>query len=178
MLVTNGACGAVHKGVQDGHFDPHLTGRLAQHLPQLAAPQHPDDPIGHAMHRRVALPETPHEREQTNQVKTLQQRPRDAGIARNSPSGGNQRRQSARIDTPRIAYPSVEAGSMDAPARNSERGGGEAELRLGSRAFQEGRQPAEGMEEEEVEAAAARDGALSSLACMLPETVARVQPGV
>lgn len=57
------------------------------------------------------------------------------------------------------------------------RGGGEAELRLGGRGFQDERhgwRAAEGRDEE----AEARDGAPSSLACMLPETAARVQPGV
>lgn len=65
---------------------------------------------------------------------------------------------------------------MEARAR-SERGG-EAELRLGGRGShdaQRGWRRAQGRDEEEVEA---RDEALSSLACMLPETVARVQPGV
>lgn len=58
---------------------------------------------------------------------------------------------------------------MEARAR-SERGGGEAELRPGGRGSHDGRRAAEGRDEEEEEEveAAARDGALSSLACMLP----------
>jgi hypothetical protein len=68
---------------------------------------------------------------------------------------------------------------MEARARRER--GGEAELRLGGRGSHEaqrGWRAAEGRDGDEVEAAA-RDGALSNLACMLPETVvARVQPGV
>jgi hypothetical protein len=94
-------------------------------------------------------------------------------IDRNSPTGESQTQQSAGR-----AYPSDGAGSMAARARSES--GGAAELRLGGRGFQDARRgwrPAEGRDEDEVEAAA-RDGALSSLACMLPEAVARVQPGV
>jgi hypothetical protein len=94
-------------------------------------------------------------------------------IARNSPAGKPETQQSARR-----AYPSDRAGSMAARARSES--GGAAELRIGGRGSHEARRgwrPAEGRDEDEVETEA-RDGALSNLACMLPETVARVQPGV
>jgi hypothetical protein len=68
---------------------------------------------------------------------------------------------------------------MEALARRER--GGVAEVRIGGRGYQDARRgwrAAEGRDGDEVEAAA-RDGALSSLACMLPEAVvARVEAGV
>lgn len=78
MLVANRARRAVLEGIEYGHPDPHLAGRLAQHLPQLASPQHADDRVGDAMHRLVAMPtSTTHQKKKkSNQVKILRRRQR------------------------------------------------------------------------------------------------------
>lgn len=60
VLVANRAGGAARKGVEDDDSNPHLARRLAEHLPELATPEDPDDGVGDAVHRLTTLPGTQH----------------------------------------------------------------------------------------------------------------------
>lgn len=93
MLVANRARRAVLEGIEYGHPDPHLAGRLAQHLPQLSSPQHADDRVGDAMHRLVAMPtSTTHQKKKIQSGENPAAAPtNDTEIATNSKTSREKR---------------------------------------------------------------------------------------
>lgn len=60
VLIANRTRGAAGKRVEDDNSNPHLTRCMAEHLPELTAPQDPDDGVGDAVHRRTTMPGTQH----------------------------------------------------------------------------------------------------------------------
>lgn len=174
MLTANGARRAALERVQYGCFDPHLARSLAEHLPELTSTQHADDRVGHAVHRRAALPET-QQRNVTpaRKVRTPPQGDADieiwcCGVAElHFPQKGNSNQPPIQCGE---THPSGAAGCMAARARSESGcvGAGVPAPRRGSHDARRGQPPPEGREEDDAAEAEAEDGALRSLACMLP----------
>lgn len=174
VLVANRAGRAALEGVEDEYLNPHLARRLAQHLPQLTTPQHPDHRVGDAAHRRepaaLALP-----------VRNTTRASYTHARARTGASPSN-RREFGKEGAPTHPSGRAAAGFMETEARaRSESGGAEAGPPRGFHDARCGRRtPAE---DEEAAVETGDRGELRSLACMLAPggggpVAARVQAGV
>lgn len=180
VLIANRARGASGKRVEDDNSNPHLTRCMAEHLPELTAPQDPDDGVGDAVHRRTTMPGTQHSPSiHQAQERTDYHTPWPSRSARIGRIG--------HVETPLGAHPSCagEAGCMEARAHSEWRGrGGGADADAGPRGFQHarrGRAPVKAKRTYGEGAAEAGDGALRNLACMLSTSrrraVSRAQAG-